>query len=96
MIGAFAQTKIAPEKLWELSNTWDANFSNRRNMNENDPEIIDDLMKAVLKLRIKFAGIKAALKEHRQKIKDSKDHNPLRNQADEKIWEILDYDEFFN
>ena len=65
-------------------------------MNENDPEIIDDLMKAVLKLRIKFAGIKAALKEHRQLIKESKDQNPKRNQADEKIWEILDYDEFFN
>ena len=65
-------------------------------MNANDPEIIDDLMKAVLKLRIKFAGIKAALKEHRQLIKESEDQNLKRNQADEKIWEILDYDEFFN
>jgi hypothetical protein len=65
-------------------------------MNEPDPEIIDDLMKAVLKLRIKFAGIKAALKEHRQIIKQSRDTNPQRKDADEKIWEILDYDEFFN
>ncbi len=58
-------------------------------------ESLDDAMEIMLKIRTKIKGLKRALANHRKTIQNIPDYNKDRKNADEKIWEILDYDELF-
>ncbi len=59
-------------------------------------ESLDEAMEIMLKIRTKIKGIKRALTNHRKTIQSIPDYNNDRKKADEKIWEILDYDELFS
>jgi hypothetical protein len=59
-------------------------------------ESLDDAMEIMLKIRAKIKGLKRALTNHKKTIKNIPDYNEERRKADEKIWEILDYDELFS
>jgi hypothetical protein len=59
-------------------------------------ESLDEAMEIMLKIRTKIKGIKRALTNHRKTIQNIPDYNNDRKKADEKIWEILDYDELFS
>ena len=56
---------------------------------------LDDAMEIMMKIEIKLKALKRTLQNHRKTILNSQDYNEERRKADEKIWEILDYDELF-
>lgn len=56
---------------------------------------LDDAMEIMIKIEVKIKALKRALQKHRKTIL-STDNNEDRRKADEKIWEILDYDELFS
>jgi len=59
-------------------------------------ESLDDAMEIMIKIETKIKALKRALQKHRKTILTTNDYNEDRRKADEKIWEILDYDELFS
>jgi folate-dependent phosphoribosylglycinamide formyltransferase PurN len=59
-------------------------------------ESLDDAMQIMIKIETKIKALKRALQKHRKTILTTNDYNEDRRKADEKIWEILDYDELFS
>ena len=57
---------------------------------------LDDAMEIMIKIQVKIKALKRALEKHRKTILTTNDYNEDRRKADEKIWEILDYDELFS
>lgn len=57
---------------------------------------LDDAMEIMIKIETKIKALKRALEKHRKTILNTNDYNEERRKADEKIWEILDYDELFS
>jgi hypothetical protein len=59
-------------------------------------ESLDDAMEIMLKIRTKIKALKRTLANHKKTIQTLPEYNEARRKADEKIWEILDYDELFS
>ena len=59
-------------------------------------ESLDDAMEIMIKIETKIKALKRALQKHRKTILTTNDYNEDRRKDDEKIWEILDYDELFS
>ena len=57
---------------------------------------LDDAMEIMIKIEVKIKALKRALQKHRKTILSTDNYNEDRRNADEKIWEILDYDELFS
>lgn len=58
-------------------------------------ELLDDALEIMLKIKIKVMKIKKELQNHKMVIESTDDKNKKRQKANEKIWEILEYDELF-
>jgi hypothetical protein len=58
-------------------------------------EALDDALEIMLKIRIKVLGIKKKIENHKFKIKHNCKTKKQRQQIDEEIWDIIEYDELF-
>lgn len=58
-------------------------------------EALDDALQIMLKIRIKVLGIKKKIENHKFKIKHVCKNKKQRQQIDEEIWDIIEYDELF-
>jgi hypothetical protein len=58
-------------------------------------DTLDDALEIMLKIRIKVLGIKKKIENHKFKIKHNCKTKKQRQQIDEEIWDIIEYDELF-
>ena len=58
-------------------------------------DTLDDALEIMLKIRIKVLGIKKKIEKHKFKIKHNCKTKKQRQQIDEEIWDIIEYDELF-